>query len=86
MTFTDEELKRLKDSLEHAGNPEDLDVSTGEKWIALIARLEAAELCLELPHMKHTESTEDMKCTFCSRYKAWRKTKGEDSSRRKRPY
>lgn len=74
MTFTDDDLKRLKVILE-----DDVQgcVILPQHLRHLLARLEAAEECLELPHMKHTEETNDMKCTFCSRYKAWCKAAGK---------
>lgn len=80
ITFSDDDLKRLKEL--------DLAASIHDKYgneeirkaiPALLARLEAAENCLELPHMKHTEQKDDMECTFCYRYKAWLAAKGQHS-------
>jgi hypothetical protein len=79
MPFTDDALKRLKEDIPkwREGNVS----ATRELWLenldALLARLEAAEECLELPHMTHTNETQDTKCTFCTRYITWRKAKGE---------
>lgn len=69
MTFTDDNKKQVEEVLRMSSG-KTMEIS---KWIlvALLARLEAAEACLEVPHMKHTEE-----CIFCSRYIAWRKTCG----------
>ena len=70
MTFTDENLKRLKWALEnHAPNWADKDNLNG-----LIARLEAAELLIRLADLK-CECVEGMQCA-CG-YEAWRKAAGK---------
>lgn len=74
--FTDKDLKRFKSWIDDCYESDKFYCRTSEIE-ALIARMEAAELCLEIPHMKHTEGNDDMECTFCSRYKAWRKVTGK---------
>lgn len=79
MSFTDDNLKRLKEWGCIPGNQWTLEMDEkfhaicAEKMQALLARLEASEACLDLPHMRHTEP----ECTFCSRYIAWRKAAGK---------
>lgn len=62
MSFTDNDLKRLKDQL--AGNAPTYGKNGGVDLDALLARLEAAEVCAN-----HSQS--------CYGYKAWRKAAGK---------
>lgn len=70
--FTDDDLRRLKEEFEPyvVGDPR---ILTGPDWLGLIARLEAAELCLANAPLKEggVLNAEDVK--------AWRKSAGKSS-------
>lgn len=70
MTFTDDELKRLKADLL---NPEASVILNGDDISAILARLEAAEKCVQ-EHFGHGVLDCEPNCTV---YEAWRKAKGD---------
>ena len=79
MTFTDDELKRLKEFLAHdcktcedKPTPMPFNGSPFERTKALLARLEAAERVIENPHHPSHEYPEEG-CPGCEALEAWRK-------------
>lgn len=83
MTFSDEDLKQVKDQIKTGWSS--LTTMPGGGLDALLARLEAAELILEngvsLTHFEDCDKIEhhDWKCTCGSeeRWEAWRKKAGK---------
>jgi hypothetical protein len=87
--FTDDDLKRLKDRLEipagSSGFP--LTPFIESKGLALLARLEAAEKCINPFWKGHTKACQNGKnlfggpssclCVMGDLYMAWRRAKGE---------
>jgi hypothetical protein len=72
VTFTDDDLKRLKDHFN--GMPHYIDIPASQEPVnlsALLARLEAAE--------RFTKHVIDLTPDYsgCIRYKAWRKAAGK---------
>jgi hypothetical protein len=73
MSFTDEDLKRLKEHLKECDNCDEIQTNVP----ALLARLEAAELVGATSHAYiHSPST-ITKDNYYQADKAWRKSKGE---------
>lgn len=64
MIFSDDDLKRLKEGK--------LPIQAGQKFAALLARLEAAEKALNRAERHHNA----FHCVFDEHYKAWRKACG----------
>ncbi len=72
--LSDERLKRLKKFWEHKGAGSSCDCMTYDEAMALLARLEAAELCaryLDAIHEKHRSPMENQALN------EWRKAAGK---------
>jgi len=77
MSFTDEEIKKLKDEIERANMP------LRDAWlVALLARLEAAEAVIESAdgQCPHTWTDHDLgPCEVALAMKVWRKAAGKSA-------
>lgn len=68
--FTDEDLKRFRNELDHTDQ--------FPKMTALLARLEAAETCIDDHRGDCLEDVEkECSCGYSDKLKAWRRAKGE---------
>ena len=76
MTFTDDDLKRLKQEIGEDIETESIYQMRMPHIIALVSRLEAAEKALN--GSTHIEvDYPESKCEGCKNMEAWRKSKGE---------
>jgi len=71
MTFTDDDLKRLKEDLKQYSPHVPLSTANGH---ALVARLKAAEKVIgtQADHICHGED-----CSGCEAWESWRKAAGK---------
>jgi len=75
MTFTDDDLKRLKDYLE--SNNRIYPGIMGNEMKALLTRLECAEKMISDTDPCSCEAITGRQCIHQKHYEAWRKSKGE---------
>jgi len=72
ISFTDDDLKRLKEEFEHYGDG-DPRILTGSDWLGLVARLEAAETSEAYLYMHYGDSYG----LSHKLHRAWRKAAGK---------
>jgi hypothetical protein len=73
MTFTDDDLKRLKDSIMRDGTQVH---DMRNLLLPLLARLEAAEKCIRTGHTENIHGQCMLDCKLCRNQEAWRKAAG----------